>query len=153
MLLYRFFKGVWNRLHRGFNLTCSAVAIDVDATTTASICDPVKGLDSFEEAKDFLEEDESPVAEDDGPLLEEETIVSSTVYPENHNILHGINDRKKDNHDELKEMKDLIKSAALWLSERDAENDARARTRGAGAGGGFGGGGGGNGRGRGIKRK
>jgi len=136
LLFYRFFKGVWNRLHRDFNPTCSAVAIDVDATKTASICDPVKGLDSFEEAKDFPEENESPVAEDDGPLLEERTVVSGTVYSENHSILHGVNEREKDNHDELKEMKDLIKSAALWLSERDAENDARARARGGGAGGG-----------------
>ncbi len=153
MFLYSFFKGVWNRLHRGFNPTDSAVAIDVDATTTVSICDPDKGLASFEEATEFPGEDESPVAEDDGPVSDEETVVSGTVNPENHNIVHEINDKKKVDCDELKEMKDLIKSAALWLSERDAENDARARARGTGGGGGGFGGGGGGGRGWGIKRK
>lgn len=145
LLLHSFFKGVWDRLHRGFNPINSAAATEVDATT--SIFYPVKGLVESEDVKVFPGEEESPAFEDDGPLLEEETVVKGTANPKKHSIIHEMK-RKQDNYDELKEMKDLIKSAALWLSERDAESDARAR----GGGGSGCGSSGGGGRGRGIKR-
>jgi hypothetical protein len=144
LLLCSFFKGVWNRLHRGFYKTESTVAINVDATSIAPNCNPVNG--GSREAYVFLGGKESLTAEDDGHLLEEETDVRGSLYPEKHNV-------KKDNYDELKEMKDLIKSAALWLSERDADNEAHAHARSLGGGSVGGNCGGGGGRGRGTKRK
>jgi hypothetical protein len=147
-LLCSFFKGVWNRLHRDFHQAGSTVAINVDTTSTASNCNPVN--DDSREANAFLGRKESLTAEDGGHLLVEETDVrGSSLYQEKQNIVNKINNGEKDNFDELKEMNDLIKSAALWLSERDADNEARA-LGGGGVGGNWGGGGA---RGRGAKRK
>ncbi len=133
LLLYSFFRGVFNRLHRGFHPTESYVAINVDATTTVSSCDP---LNAGSVDADMILGDK-----DNEHLSDEKSYVRGAPYLD----LSKITDREKDNYDELKEIKDLIKSAALWLSERDADNEARG-------GGGIGGNGGG-GRGRGIKRK
>jgi hypothetical protein len=75
------------------------------------------------------------------PLLEEESFVRRGMSWEN-SILCENNKHKQDHSPnphscELREMKDLIKSAALWLLERDLEYDVLTRC----------------GRGKGTKRK
>jgi len=134
---YTFFKGVWNRLHQNHStdsVAAAAAATDADASTTTDA--PVKELDSSKEEINALPEVVPPV-EDRGSTEEEE--IDATENPDTEDPFMHDNDQveEQDNTDALKDMKELIKSAALWLSERDAEDEARAR----------------GGRGRGIKRR
>ena len=104
---YTFLKGVWGRLHRGsVGGAGSAPATDADDATT-SISTKEGKLSPYED---------SPVDDDD------EMVDTTEFYAEE----DYVEDEDDNNTDALGgEMKDMIKAAALWLSERDAEYEAR----------------------------
>lgn len=103
---YTFLKGVWGRLGGVGNGTGSAPATDADDATT-SISTKEGKLSSYED---------SPV-EDDEEMVDASEFYAEEDYAE---------DEDDNNTDALGgEMKDMIKAAALWLCERDAEYEAR----------------------------
>jgi hypothetical protein len=102
------FKGVWNKLHQGCFATPSNYGAQGDGAKASISCDLGEGFKSA--AMDYM------------PLLEEESFVRCGMSLEN-SILCENNMHKQDHSCKLREMKDLIKSAALWLLERDLECD------------------------------
>jgi len=118
---FTFFKGVWNRLHQHHGT-------EVDADPSA-VDDAVKESECKEEAVKVLPEGNTPAAEDISPV-EEELNTTDSADEEGKPILYNTSNvalEEQDHAEALRDMKDLIKSAALWLSERDAEYEARAR--------------------------
>ncbi|KAL7541061.1 hypothetical protein ACHAXR_010607 [Thalassiosira sp. AJA248-18] len=130
---FTFFKGVWNRLHPHLGIDPPATtSADASTTKEAPVAPPE---DKKEEAKALPEEDAPPV-EDNGAMEEEENdstdnaADNTTDDAEPNDLVHESTEEEEHQEnagDEVSEMKDLIKSAALWLSERDAEYEARAR--------------------------
>lgn len=120
----KIFKKVWHRLHHedwsDFDYTSNSVGL----------------------AK-ALSESEGPRQPDDSAFLSrkesmEETDYNSN-YTENHSSSYAVEDDDDDYDDEeeaseaLRGMQDMIKAAAVWLCERDAEQEKKqARSRGLG---------------------
>lgn len=142
---FTFFKGVWNRLHQNHGATESAAGTDADASSSTA-AGPATDSDGKEDANKALPEDEEEDEEDDyadengggDPMEEEEVDARDNGVTAYHGALHDEAVEPREDGTEVKEMKDLVKAAALWLSERDAEYEARGV---------------GCGRGRGIKRR
>lgn len=101
-------KGVWNQLHQGCFATPSDYGAQGVAAKASINCDPGEGVKSA--SMNYM------------PLLEEESFVRHGMSVEN-SILCENNKHKQDHSSNLREMKELIKSAALWLLERDLEYD------------------------------
>lgn len=151
---FTFFKGVWNRLHQNATDSSGDVAAnavtDADASTSVNPAEgpvgPVKDSDDKEDTKHAqVEEEDSPATEDIHEQPTEEEVETTEAHPdtESQGLLHGsinieVSEEPHGHADALKDMKDLIRAAALWLSERDAEYEARPP---------------GGGRGRGIKKR
>lgn len=115
---YTFLKGVWNRLQ-------DPPATDSTDAEPTSIDGPAMDSESKEGIKELLSGEQ--VSVEVGEPIEEEAIAQDREDRKTDNLLHDSNEIKKQEHAAaLEEMKDLIKSAALWLSERDAEYEARA---------------------------
>lgn len=111
------FKGVWNRLHKH-------TADTIDTEAPASTDGPIIDSHSKEETK-ALPKEHVPV--EDREPTEKEEIIALDKDADNQALLHGSDKIEEQDHAAvLEDMKDLIKSAALWLSERDAEYEARA---------------------------
>jgi len=140
---FTFLKGVWNRLHKNNvgGAADSAAVTDADTSTTTMSGGHVKDVEGKEETNKALpEEEDAPIAESGSTEEEEIDALDNHVSTElsYDNSHEGVGNEEQDPPNELGEMKDMIKAAALWLTERDAEYEVR---------------GGGGGRIRGIKRR
>lgn len=137
---FTFFKGVWNRLYQHLGIELApAASMDTTEDFAASQSDSIQP-ERNEDTKDILSEEyDFPPVEDNGAMEEENdpmddavddvTDVTEAQHTQHHALLHDYHgDEYQDNNDALKEMKGLIKAAALWLSERDEEYEARARS-------------------------
>jgi len=118
---FTFFKGVWNRLHQGHSVGAAA-----EASSEEGPAKDVQGKGGTSSI-DALPEEVTPAAIEDGGPTEEEVDPMGEVLLYDGVVGEAI--EEQDHAEALKEMKDLIKSAALWLSERDAEYEARANVR------------------------
>lgn len=118
---FAFFKGVWNRLHQHNIIESSSnAANDADVSSASASNGRGKSSDSREDA---LDEDDDNTDTLLPPIGRNQHFARNTRgSPEG---------EAQPNADEMKGMKDLIKAAALWLSERDAEQEAAQASRGA----------------------
>lgn len=123
----RFLRSVWRRLHEHLGLSV------VDASTTKASITAVEPTGNKGRPK-LLQTTTSTSAKDDGKLQEESDVENDDTS--NNFEVAGHHGQTQDHyydagqfgHDNtLHEMKDLIKAAALWLTERDAEDEARGR--------------------------
>jgi hypothetical protein len=117
---FTFFKGVWNRLHQNYSTIDFIANSDTDAAAT-TIGSSVTGLDGTGRSNGASASKKFDTVGEDA---------DSKPYQENLNqvcINNITNNGEQEIHNSMAEMKHLIKAAALWLSERDAENDVRAR--------------------------
>lgn len=118
---FTFFKGVWTRLMmQGTNKAADSSS----PGGTGKDSEDIK-----EEAGKALLELETPAAEDPGPMEGKYDVVDSANAEDKVILYDGTHESMEEQYhaEALSEMKDLIKSAALWLSERDAEYESRAR--------------------------
>jgi len=116
---YTFLKRVLNRLQNSVAADGSGAEINVTTNGPGMVLEKKKKVKK-------LPDEEIPFGERE-PLEEEGFVAQDGVTD---NLLHDSNETKKQEHAAaLEDMKDLIKSAALWLSERDAEYEARALRR------------------------
>ena len=146
---FNFVKGVWNRLHQNAtDFSREVAATDADASTSFNPNDgPVGLVDDLDDKEDTkhaqLDEEDAPAIEDIHKQPVEEEAETTEAHADTLGLLHGsinidVSEEPHGHADALKDMKDLIRAAALWLSERDAEYEARPP---------------GGGRGRGIKER
>lgn len=122
---FAFFKGVWNQLHQNYRTKDCTADSDTEAAAITSD-DRVKGLDGKGRSTLWRREKAVMASKNQEPMENE---VDSVASRDNLNrIRHNSSNNKEEEepHHSLTEMRHLIKAAALWLSERDAENDARA---------------------------
>lgn len=126
---FAFFKGVWNRLHQNYRTKDCNADSDTEAATITSD-DRVNGLDGKGRSTLWRREKTVIASKNQEPMEEEVdsiTIVSRENLNRIRNYSNNSNNKEgQEPHHSLTEMRHLIKAAALWLSERDAENDARA---------------------------
>jgi len=108
-----FFKRIWGRLH---NEEWPNENEKLDSQT-------VVNKDSLDQSS----EDDSEDFDSNGGAFVTEEVTNE----EEENVAHALTDvateETETSHDGLEEMKDLIKAAAIWLCERDAELDQRTR--------------------------
>ena len=117
-----FIRGVWSRLHQ------SSEPAD-EAESSLIIDETVKGSDSSN-----VEMTSTPdeVAANENAVSADEVVDASPHHTQQnrHALLYDTDEMESHNHaSAMMDMRDLIKSAALWLSERDADEEARARRR------------------------
>ncbi len=119
---FAFIKGVWNRLHQNYRTKDCNADSDTEAAAITSD-DRVKGLDG--KGRSTLWRREKAVI---ASKVDSIAIVSRENLNQicNNSKNNSNNKEGQEPHHSLTEMGHLIKAAALWLSERDAENDARA---------------------------
>jgi len=121
---FSFLKGVWNRLHQNYNFTTdssaaatAAAAMDAADISTATSTTVARGESATPE--DYLIDEESNdvmEATDTAEFYVEDDAVAAVEIQE---------EEEEESIEALAEMKDMIKKAALWLSERDDEDYAR----------------------------
>jgi len=135
---FAFLKGVWNRLHQNHSTVESSANEDandyallkISNSTASSSSAPAKDPGGSRHASyESTTPTESPM---DVERLSEERLIEERVVEENQGLHHdsfGSGVYEEEQHHgsapDVREMKDLIKAAALWLSERDAEYEAR----------------------------
>ncbi len=107
-----FFKRIWGRLH---NDEWPNESEDLDSA-------PVVDTDAHDRSSE--EEGEDFESYGDTSKVEEGTNGEGNMT---HTLTMGETEEAEAVHDGLEEMKDLIKAAAIWLCERDAELDQRTR--------------------------
>lgn len=124
-----FLKGVWNRLHKNVGGTAAADSETVEADASTISGDPLKDLSGKEMQAEFPEEGDAAVAEIATTAEEEIEATDTLGTADNSSLSYGHNNfegsEEQENLNDLKGMKDMIKAAALWLTERDAEYEAR----------------------------
>jgi hypothetical protein len=138
---FAFLKGVWNRLHQNYKMKDSVADSDTEAAAINS-SHSVKGAVGKGRSTLWRREKAAILPKKQEPPEEEVDSIANACQESL--IGNNTNDNSNNNEDQerrqsLAEMGHLIKAAALWLSERDAENDARAL--------------GGGGKSKGIKKK
>ena len=120
---FSFLKGVWNRLHQNYNFTtdssAAATAASTDADISTATSTSVARGESATPVESLIDEESNDVMEatDTAEFHVEDDAVAAVEEVQE--------EEEEESIEALAEMKDMIKQAALWLSERDDEDYAR----------------------------